>query len=375
MSQQQDQKPLHQHKQHQQNNTVQPVEIEAGAKRILETMLAQKSDAWNLSLSHWDWSQGVGLYGISRMYDRTRDEAYLCFLRDWFRQHAGLRQFGSVNYVCLANSALMLLKLEKELPEQEAVLYRSICEEFADWCLNKALLTANGGFAHVWGKGGLDDYKNQLWIDTVFMAGIFMIDYGLHAGRPELVEEGIRQYEIHAGCLYNPETGLFYHGYHSLHYKQLGEHWGRGNGWMAAALAELLRLLQGTRYDTGMFSSMFLSFMESAYRLRNEDGMLNTVLNLKSSYTETTATALFGYAALLGAELGILPETIKEWGHQASQQVLRRITLLGEVEGASGGTDCQELEGYLHIPFIQSLYTYGTVLMVLAAELHSPNSR
>jgi unsaturated rhamnogalacturonyl hydrolase len=374
MSQQQDLQQHQQMQQDQENNASHPAEIESGAKRILEAMLTQKSDAWNLSLSHWDWSQGVGLYGITRMYEWSGNRAYAHFLRDWFRQHAGLRQFGSVNYVCLANSALMLLKLEEELPEQEVELYRSICEEFAEWCLNKALLTANGGFAHVWGKGGLDDYKNQLWIDTVFMAGIFMIDYGLYAGWPELVEAGIRQYDIHSGCLYNPETGLFYHGYHALDHKQLGEHWGRGNGWMAASLAELLRLLEGTRYDNERFRSMFLIFMENAYRLRTEEGMLRTVLSLESSYTETTATALFGYAALLGAELGILPGAMNEWGHQAAQQVLRRITPRGEVEEASGGTDCQELEGYLHIPFIQSLYAYGTVLMVLAAELHSPKA-
>ena len=373
MSQQQHRQQHQRMQQDHEHNAAHPAEMEAGAKRILEAMLTQKSDAWNLSLSNWDWSQGVGLYGISRMYARTGDEAYVRFLRDWFRQHAGLRQFGSVNYVCLANSALMLLKRE-ELPEQEAARYRSICDEFADWCLNKALLTANGGFAHVWGKGGLDDYKNQLWIDTVFMAGIFMIDYGLYAGQPELVEAGIRQYDIHSGCLYNPETGLFYHGYHALDHKQLGEHWGRGNGWMAAGLAELLRLLEGTHYDTDRFRSMFLTFMESAYRLRTDDGMLHTVLPLESSYTETTATALFGYAALIGAERGILPGAMKEWGHQAAHQVLLRITPRGEVEEASGGTDCQELEGYLHIPFIQSLYAYGTVLMVLAAELHSPKA-
>ncbi|WP_181592660.1 hypothetical protein [Paenibacillus sp. YN15] len=36
---------------------------------------------------------------------------------------------------------------------------------------------------------------------------------------------------------------------------------------------------------------------------------------------------------------------------------------------ASGGTDCQEKAGYLKVPYAQTLYAYGIVLMLFSEAL------
>jgi unsaturated rhamnogalacturonyl hydrolase len=340
-------------------------------KTMMERLGEGGDGEWNLSLDRWDWSQGVGLYGVSRMWEASGNKACLDFVRSWFHSHVQHREFGSVNYVALANTALLLLKEEADGASPEAGLYRQVCTEYADWCLNRALLTSNGGFAHVWGKGGLEDYKNQLWIDTVFMAGIFMIDCGLILNRNDLVEAGIRQFDIHVDCLYDREEQLFVHGYHCIREEQLGEHWGRGNGWMAAGLAELCRLLAGTAYEgeSDRFRQILVRLMNRASSLRGEDGLLRTLLNCPEAYPETTATALFGYAALMGARTGILDASFSQWGKETLHAVMGQIGPDGRVMCASGGTDCQEQAGYLRVPYIQSLYAYGIVLMLLSEGL------
>lgn len=41
----------------------------------------------NMSIELWDWSQGVGLYGIWRLYQATGDQAYVDYLSAWFERH------------------------------------------------------------------------------------------------------------------------------------------------------------------------------------------------------------------------------------------------------------------------------------------------
>ena len=36
---------------------------------------------------HWEWTQGVGLYGLWRLFEKTRDEKYLDILTTYFDNH------------------------------------------------------------------------------------------------------------------------------------------------------------------------------------------------------------------------------------------------------------------------------------------------
>ena len=36
---------------------------------------------------HWEWTQGVGLYGLWRLFEKTRDEKYLDILTTYFEQN------------------------------------------------------------------------------------------------------------------------------------------------------------------------------------------------------------------------------------------------------------------------------------------------
>ncbi|MDF2923282.1 MAG: hypothetical protein K0R57_2196 [Paenibacillaceae bacterium] len=340
--------------------------------RILNRIGHVQPDHWNLKLDDWEWNAGVCLYGIQKAAVATKDGRYESFMEAWFDRNAEKRKTGSVNTVIPANGALCLYKLRGERR------YLDICSQYADWCLNKALRTSNGGLAHVWSEGGLEDYRNQLWIDSLFMAGIFMIRYGMWSHNEPLVRAGMEQFDIHIRCQFDPQARLFYHGYHCIDNKTLGEFWGRGNGWAAVSLVELLDELGSGSGEASSsaganvsgwargYREVFLKLMERAYRLRLDDGMLRTLPEEPEAYPELTATALFGYAALKGARLGILDERFREWGMQAVDASWTHSTEEGEVMLASGGTDCQEKAGYLRVPYAQTLYAYGIVLLLFS---------
>jgi unsaturated rhamnogalacturonyl hydrolase len=232
-----------------------------------------------------------------------------------------------------------------------------------------ALRTSNGGLAHVW-EGGKEDFKNQLWIDSVFMAGIFMIRYAIYSSNDVLMKEALEQYNLHTKLLFDSNNDLFYHAYHCLDKKFLGEHWGRGNGWMAASLAELFSLLDTKKYYLSNYLQVFKKFMEKAYSLKENDGMLHTLLLHKDTYVETTATSLFGYAALKGFKLGILDKRFEDWGRQIISTVSGFISDDGKIEYCSYGTDPESKEVYATRQCDQSLYADGIVMLLLSEGMN-----
>jgi unsaturated rhamnogalacturonyl hydrolase len=318
------------------------------------------------NLSSWEWIPGTGMYGVAVAYENTKEERFDSFLNQWSADNAGKLRFGSVNWVVPAN-ALLHAYQHTGNPN-----YLHNCWEVADWCLNRALRTTNGGYAHVWGPGagGLEDYKNQLWLDTLFMAGVFMVRFGVFDRNVDLIEEALKQFDIHIDCQFDQSCDLFYHGYHCLKETPLGQHWGRGNGWAAVSLVELLDQLHDQPYDTSLYEEVFKRQMESVYGLRMKDGMLRTLLDEEEAYLETSASALFAYAALKGNRLGLLDEKHGAWGEQIIGEILaNHIDEDGTILHASGGTDCQEKEGYLNVPYQSRPYTSGIGLMLLTESL------
>ncbi|AIQ57017.1 glycoside hydrolase family 88 protein [Paenibacillus borealis] len=318
------------------------------------------------NLDHWEWVQGVALYGVIKAYEETGQERYGAFLKQWTADNVHLLRHGSVNWVAPANALLSVYR------ETGDPLLGKLCREVADWCVHGALRTTNGGFAHVWGPGagGLEDYKNQLWIDTLFMAGIYMLRFGLEDQNQACTEEALNQFDIHIGCQFDPGSGLYSHGYHCLAEKRLGEHWGRGNGWAAVSVIELLGLMNGQPYPTEKYEQVFRQQMESAYALRMKDGLLRTLLDVEESYPETSGSALFAYAALKGHRLGILDDKYREWGAQIAVEILNNhLADDGTVLHASGGTDCQDAAGYLRVPYAPRQYSTGVVMMLFSEAL------
>ena len=58
------------------------------------------------SLGAWDWTHGIGLYGLYKIYEFTQDEKYLDMIEEWFadRMEIGL-PVRNVNTVCPVSSS------------------------------------------------------------------------------------------------------------------------------------------------------------------------------------------------------------------------------------------------------------------------------
>lgn len=85
-----------------------------------------------------------------------------------------------------------------------------------------------------------NDFPEQAWADTLFMAAFFLLRMGVLLKDEALIDDALNQYYWHIKYLQDPESGLYYHGYNNI----TGDHmsgikWGRANAWAAYTMAQV----------------------------------------------------------------------------------------------------------------------------------------
>ena len=140
---------------------------------------------WN----DWEWTHGIGLYGIYKYYEQTRDARCRQIMLDWFRDRfAAGPPTKNINTVA---PFLTLACLHEESPNAGWLPY---LDEWAEWVMNGLPRTEENGFQHIVFNSG---NHQQLWDDTLMMSVLPLARIGRLLGRPHYVEEARRQFMVH----------------------------------------------------------------------------------------------------------------------------------------------------------------------------------
>lgn len=209
---------------------------------------------------------------------------------------------------------------------------RAIVERAVDHLLHEGPRTADGTFAR------LNPDSLTVWADDLFMGGLLLTRAADAYDRPELLDEFARQALGIHHALYDPATGLYFHG-RLADGRPSGSRWGRANGWAMLAKAEALLALPEMHPQRAAVLDAFRLQAEGIVRRQSSDGRWHQVLDQPDTYLETSAAAMFVRAFALGVEHGWLPEApyrtaaLRGW-----EGVARQVRPDGRVEGIVRGT-------------------------------------
>lgn len=290
---------------------------------------------------NWDWPGGVAFYGVTEAYEATGKQEYLDMLKAWVDEQLedGLPKL-TVNAVSIGHS---LLTLYKATGEEK---YIDFAVQMADFLTNDAERFADGIFQHTVNS---EDYNfpEQAWVDTMFMAGYFLVRIGTLLNRTDYLEDGIKQYHGHEEFLQDPVMNLYYHGWDNLAQNHMsGIYWARGNSWAAITMARALKLIHVTHPSFMIIEGSLRDQLAALVRLQADSGLWHTVLNDPDSYTETSGSAGIA-AALIGSG-----KMYNKYVNKSIQGILSRIDEDGSVRGVSAGTAVmRDAEGYKGVPY------------------------
>ena len=166
----------------------------------------------------WEWTQGVGLYGLWKLFERTKDGRYLATLREYYDARIADGLPGkNINTM----APVLALSYLYEYTGDET--YGAVCKEWAQWVMDSLPKTKEGGFQHIT-SDTLND--GELWDDTLFMTVLVLANMGRILGRQDYTDEAVYQFLLHTKYLLTKKQGCGIMGLRSMATTTLRAHSG-----------------------------------------------------------------------------------------------------------------------------------------------------
>lgn len=316
-----------------------------------------------ISFQSWEWPQGVGLYGIIRLWQFTGREDLRKLVEDWYaaRVQEGLPPLN-------VNTTAPMLGLSILWAETRDPRWQPVLDNWATRVIAEMGRTPEGGFEHHVSDKVNDD---ELWDDTLFMVALFLASYGQASGRRELVDEASLQFLVHARYLADTETGLWFHGWtFDGRHNFARARWARGNAWITAGILDLLDLAEIGKPVRDFLLGVLKAQVDALLPLQAPSGAWHTLLDDPASYEEISATSGIGYGLLKGHRLGLGTPAWREAGVRALRAVMANIDDAGTVLNVSYGTRMgHDLQFYRDIPIQPTGYGQALAILCLSEAL------
>jgi rhamnogalacturonyl hydrolase YesR len=173
----------------------------------------------------------------------------------------------------------------------------------------------------------------RYWIDDMYMITAIQIQAYRATSDKKYLERAAKTMVAYLDKLQQP-NGLFYHAPDAQFY------WGRGNGWQAAGMTELLLSLPKDHPLRPRIVKGYNQMMASLLKYQGDDGLWRQLLDHPESWAETSGTGMFAFAFVTGVKKGWLPK--KTYGPAARKAwlgLIQHIDANGNVTDVCIGTD------------------------------------
>ena len=309
-------------------------EIDAYIRRLVRESSPERT-AWNMERvrqgkpAHWNYIDGCMLNALLTLSDITGEALFADFVETFVDSFVGedgaIRTYDPSKYnLDDINEGRVLFPLYAKTKKEK---YRLAADRLAEQ-LKHQPRTLEGSFWHK------RIYPDQVWLDGIYMAQPFRALYARELGDKDYTDI-VQQIETVRARMYDPEKGLYYHGYDASKTIFWADpvtgcsksFWLRAMGWFATALVDLLEIVDdpGAR---ARLRPIFTELMEGVARYADEEtGLYYQVVDQggrAGNYLETSGSSMMAYAMLKGARLGVLGPEYAQLGRKTFDGILRR---------------------------------------------------
>lgn len=315
----------------------------------------------------WEWTHGIGLYGLFKYWQLTGNQDAMDIITGWFADR--LNEGTPTKNINTVAPFLTLACLHEHKPDPRWIPY---LETWAEWVMHEMPRTREGGLQHIVYNSVNDQ---QMWDDTLMMSVMPLAKIGLLLNRPDYVEEAKYQFLLHARYLADPVSGLWFHGWtFDGNHNFARALWARGNSWITIAIPEFIEMLALPEGDPirRHLISLLRNQAEALRDCQDESGLWRTLLDDPDSYLEASATAGFAYGLLKGVRKRYLPAEFGPVAERAVKAVIANINDAGELGNVSFGTAMgSDLDYYRQIKLTSMPYGQAMAMFCLSEYLRS----
>ncbi|MDZ4846151.1 MAG: glycoside hydrolase family 88 protein [Chitinophagales bacterium] len=284
----------------------------------------------------WSWQNASLLSVMVKQYDKSapsEQKIYFDYVKQAMDKTYGKANGKSPNAVA---SGLGMAFLYRVTGDEK---YKLKCDKIFNEYL-QTRRTAEGAVSHL-------SFTLQLWDDTVFMIGEFLLGMYRATGDEKYLDELATQIKLHRDKLLDEEWGLWYHGWDSdaksrctfcgqwnWPDKTTGkspELWGRGNGWVIVSLSDALREIPKDNIHWNEFAGYLKEMVQRLPELQDKKTghwyQLPVRNNDPENYIESSCTAMFAYGINSALDLGIVTGNDFNTSADLAYQGLRKYSM------------------------------------------------
>ena len=180
-------------------------------------------------------------------------------------------------------------------------------------------------------------YPNQIWLDGLYMAQPFYMQYELTFNDGKNCEDSYQQFLTVYDKMRDLRNGLYYHAYDDSREsfwcdKVTGlsdNFWLRALGWYAMALIDTMEVMpESMKEEKETLGRIYHELIDSMLPYQDEEtGMWYQVVNrggICPNYLETSGSAIFAYAIMKSVRLGFLDDSYFVYGKKAFDGICKK---------------------------------------------------
>ncbi|TBL75301.1 glycoside hydrolase family 88/105 protein [Paenibacillus thalictri] len=282
------------------------------AKAACDSLMAKYTPEQLPPEKRWHYHQGIFLYGMLQVWKWSGEEQYVSYPKEYVDKLVD--RLGNLYYARDELDAMMpgllLLALDKQYGEPR---YRISADKLRN-LFNTLNKTSEGGYWHK------DKYPYQMWLDGLYMGGVFAMQYASQYGETGLYDMVLYQEQLMRKYMTDESTGLLFHAWdESRNFPwadpQTGcspEFWGRSLGWYGMAVVDFLDELPAGHPGREQLSAALKPFVEALLRYQDEaSGIWYQVVDKghqPDNWLETSCTSLFVYTIAKAIKHGVIGE-------------------------------------------------------------------
>ena len=209
----------------------------------------------------------------------------------------------------------------------------------------------------------------SMWADDLFMSCPFLVRWAEFKNDPKFLDDAVLQIINFASYLQD-DDGVWWHAYLVDEDRPAKFKWGRANGWVMLATAEVLSAMPEDHPQREELLTIFRKHIEGLKSYQSESGLWHQVIDHSELNwgLETSCSAMFTYAISRAINRGWIDRSNIEVVRKAVAGLNKKVeadgAILGVCRSASIGSD---LEYYEDRPTrLDDQHGWGAILMALS---------
>ena len=283
---------------------------ESWSARMAESVMQRHPNVYG----NWNYVTGTVLRGFEELWKATGDDQYYNYIQSTVdyvvNENGTIDDYNLSSYnIDEINEGRMVLFMYKntglEKYKTAAELLRSQLEDHPR--------TSEGGFWHK------QRYPWQMWLDGLYMGSPFYTEYGLIFDKVEAFDDVVLQLTQMEKHGRDSITGLLYHGWDESREQTWSDpatgqslnFWGRGIGWYAMALVDVLDFLPSDHADRDSVIRIIERLAEAMFNYQDESGLWWQVVDKGDSagnYLESSVSCMMVYSMAKAIRFGYIDE-------------------------------------------------------------------